>query len=61
MQLHLDTHLGPILQVMKYSFITPLSALWLKDLNKQTNKPLLRVLFTSEAYHTGLSKFGTLT
>jgi hypothetical protein len=57
MQLHLNIHLGPIPQVMKYSFITPLSELLLKDLNK----PILHVLFTSEAYHTDFPTFGTLT
>jgi len=57
MQLHLNIHLGPIPQVMKYSFITLLSVLLLKDLNK----PILHMLFTSEAYHTGLPTFGTLT
>jgi len=42
---------------MKYSIITALSVILLKDLNN----PILHMLFTSEAYHTGLPKFGTLT
>ena len=56
MQLHLNIHLGSIPQVMKYSFITPLSVLSLKYLNK----PILHMLLTSEASHTGLPTFGTL-
>jgi len=57
MQLHLNIHLVPIPQVIKYSLITPLIVLLLKDLNK----PILHMLSTSEAYHTGLQTFGTLT